>query len=304
MTVNNSENNKEIKKVDVYREFIIWSALPPSERGKSGIETQEQFSKHYGIGINTPTLWKQRAGFREQVNRLRDGWVFGKTSDVIESVYNSAVGGNAQSQKMWLEHFEAESKEGSKKIPDAPVMHPDDIIFIVQCMPEPYKTKHMNFLFEFLNDAQKLRYSGQLDDKEVDEVLEVNKSQQIAEEQIIAKLNRLLDIRLSRDNISLNEVKMFDEKESTLRVELQNLKEVRSSKSNTDWIEEVSNKFSLIAEILETLTGGDRTERKDILMDFGSNLILSEGKVSIYNVKEVEMFVDCLKQAKIDNPEF
>ncbi len=59
-----------------------------------------------------------------------------------------------------------------------------------------------------------------------------------------------------------------------------------------------------MSTILETLKTGSRTERKDILFDFGSNLILDDGKVSIYNVKEVEVFVKCLQKAKAENPRF
>ncbi len=166
MTVTNSDNN-QIKKDNIYEEFILWSALPPSERAKSGIETQEQFADHYKIGVNTPTAWKKKYGFEDRVKLIRREWAASKTGGVIESIYNSAMNGNAQSQKMWLEHFEKDTRKDSENGQHIPVIHPEDILFIIQSMPEPYRAKHVLFLQEFLNDAQKLRYSGHLEDKEI-----------------------------------------------------------------------------------------------------------------------------------------
>jgi hypothetical protein len=91
-----------VKRQDIYEEFILWSAMPPTERSKLGIETQDQFVKSYGIGINTPTAWKKNRDYERRVTELRREWAFGKTSAVIEGIYKSAVRGNTQSQKLWL----------------------------------------------------------------------------------------------------------------------------------------------------------------------------------------------------------
>lgn len=38
---------RDVKRVDIYEEFCLWSAMPPSERSKFGIETQEQFVQFF-----------------------------------------------------------------------------------------------------------------------------------------------------------------------------------------------------------------------------------------------------------------
>ena len=144
-----------------------------------------------------------------------------------------------------------------------------------------------------------------LKDKEVEDAIATGKSFQEGEKTIKRKLNNLLDLRLSKESITDDERETLDEKEAALKRKLEEIKNsVKNKGKSLDWFTEVKHKFSLMAEILEILKNGLRSERRAVIMDFGSNLVLKDGKAFIYHAKEVKAFIDCLKKAKLENPSF
>ena len=146
---------------------------------------------------------------------------------------------------------------------------------------------------------------SELKDKELDGARAVVVSQDEAEANIKRKLSRLLDLRLNRDDLSVEEETQLNEKETALRAELTQVRKLKDNANvSTQQLDKMNRKFSLMAEIMNTLQNGSREARKDILMEFGSNLTLDDGKVSICNVKEVQIFLDCLKVARSENHEF
>ncbi len=155
--VTNSDK-REVKRVDIYEEFCIWSAMPPSERIKLGIETQEQFVEFYKIGINTPTAWKRRNDYRLRVTSLRTEWAFSKTSAVLESIYRTAIKGSAQSQKLWLQYIHGFGDK--REIPDAnkPSLHVDDLLFLIGMLPKELQEKHYDHMRELLDDSARHKH--------------------------------------------------------------------------------------------------------------------------------------------------
>lgn len=148
--VTNGEN-REPNRVDVYTEFILWSAMPPSERMRLGIETQEQFVDFYKIGANTPARWKRRPDFEARVTTLRKEWAFGKTSAVIEGIYRSAVKGNPFSQKLWLQYFHDFSEKQMVQHKIMSTVSVDDVRFLVDVLPEPERAKCQGHLREIID---------------------------------------------------------------------------------------------------------------------------------------------------------
>ena len=158
--VNNSDS-KEPNKVDVYEEFIIWSAMPPSERVKIGIETQEQFVEFYKIGINTPANWKKRPDFKSRVKQLRKDWAFGKVSAVLEGIYRGALKGNPQSQKLFLQIC-GEMPDNKKQEEPTPVEQSETIGSLINSLPEPLKEKYTEFVRDLIIDTNSLK-KGKMD---------------------------------------------------------------------------------------------------------------------------------------------
>ncbi|HVW82533.1 MAG TPA: hypothetical protein VHC68_01130 [Candidatus Paceibacterota bacterium] len=152
----NNRENRGVKKDGVYEEFILWTSMPPSERHRLGIETQQQFSEYYGISINTPTAWKKRSDFQSRVTALRKEWAFEKTSFVIESILRSAVQGNSASQKLWLQYFHNFPKEQEVEKPRL-LLHPNDIRFLVLNLPEPEQTEGLFHLRDIVDLLAKVK---------------------------------------------------------------------------------------------------------------------------------------------------
>lgn len=168
MTVVKREKIGIVKRVDVYNEFILWSAMPHMERIKLGIETQGQFCEYHKIGVNTPTSWKARPDFEARVDKILAMWAVDKTPDVVHGIYRAAVKGNPMSQMLWLQYFkrfstkQADADEEKRKKVDIGINH---IIFIINGMPEPLRSEHHANIRKLIDDAQRLRHAGQFEDR-------------------------------------------------------------------------------------------------------------------------------------------
>lgn len=148
-----SGENREPKRVDIYEEFVLWSAMPPSERMRFGVETQEQFCDFYKIGTNTPARWKRRSDYEARVTALRREWAFGKTGAVIEGIYRSALKGNPHSQKLWLQYFHNFSERQEVNLVQRATVSVDDMIFLIGALPKELQERHYRWMTELLHDA-------------------------------------------------------------------------------------------------------------------------------------------------------
>ena len=149
-----------------------------------------------------------------------------------------------------------------------------------------------------------IKHIYELEDSEIKQTLAVQESHKQAQESIEQRLDALLDLRLRAGYSAPKEdVDRWNAKETALKQELALLKaDQTKGQCSVKKLEEVKRKFSLMAEIFDILGNGTRQQRKQVIIDFGSNLILKDGKVSVCNVKEVQIFVDCLKKLKEEYP--
>jgi hypothetical protein len=131
-----------------------------------------------------------------------------------------------------------------------------------------------------------------LRDKDVSDAMESQNSQKSAMEKVEGKLARLLDLRLSRDEMSDDEEALFDSKEKQLRVEFEALKE-QSQVEENNWLQELETSLNLMSEILEVLESGSLTEKRDMLHEIRTNLTFSQKKVLIKHIKSVELLANC-----------
>lgn len=163
----NGEKVGVVRRNDVYTEFILWFAMPPEERSKLGIKDQGEFVEKYGIGVNTPTRWKDRPDFEQRVDKITRMWALDKTAAVIQGIYKAAVKGNPMSQLLWLQYFKGFNPKSEVVNTTKVEVSVNDIRFIIEAMPEPLRSKHYGNLRELLDDAAALRSSGQLEDRDI-----------------------------------------------------------------------------------------------------------------------------------------
>ena len=144
----------------------------------------------------------------------------------------------------------------------------------------------------------------QLQDRDVDDALAIEKSRQNAILDIEKKLSNLLDLRISRQDISDEEQALFNEKEQQLRGKLSNIRKELLDNKQIDRIGRAEKIFSLMTDALAILENGSFEARRGLLTEIGSNLTLKGKKLDISLAKEVELFRTSLKQAVIINPQF
>ena len=159
-----------LQKIAIYNEFILWSAMPESERKALGILSQGDFCDFYGIHKNTPTRWKERPDFYERIDKLMVMWGKDKTPDVIQGIYKAAVKGNPFSQKLWLEYFHGFSEKMEVQHTNKVEVGVNDVRFIIDGLPEPYREKFNGYLNEIITTAHAVRTARAADDAEWDEV--------------------------------------------------------------------------------------------------------------------------------------
>lgn len=151
-------------RIDVYEEFVLWYAMPPSERYKLGIETQEEFTQYYHIGINTPTVWKSRSDFQKRVRAMRNELAFERTSDVLEGMYRGAVSGNAGCQKLWLQYFCDFGVKQKATTPPVRFASVDDTLSLIEALPEDKREKHYDAIRTLMLDASIAHVKAQAED--------------------------------------------------------------------------------------------------------------------------------------------
>lgn len=164
-----SEKNYPYKR-SIYTEFILWTAMPFSEKKNLGLEKQGQFADYYKVHPDTLTNWKKRDDFEQRVDAILKMWSTDKTPDVIHSIYRTAVKGNPLSQQLWLGYFKGYNP---KKIADEKEekveVGVDDIRFIINGFPEPMRTKWNGIITEFIIQANALKNAREADPNVWDE---------------------------------------------------------------------------------------------------------------------------------------
>ena len=164
----NSEIN-DPNKADIYREFILWTAMPHSEKVNLGLETQTAFVEFYKIGVNTPMRWKQRPDFEERVDKILKMWSIDKTPDVIHGIYRAAVKGNPMSQLLWLQYFKKFNPKSEVEHTHRIELGVNDIRRLIEALPDELKAKHHANLRELLDDAVAVRHDRGTEDVRWDE---------------------------------------------------------------------------------------------------------------------------------------
>ena len=154
----------------IYREFILWTAMPYEERVNLGIESQKEFTEYYKIGVNACTTWKHRKDFEDRVDEIVKVWSNEKTPAVIHSIYRGAIKGNPMSQMLWLQYFKKfnpkqQQQEEEKKV----VLGVNDIRYAIEQLPEPMKTECYGYLRTIAENLVSYKNSRDITDDNWDE---------------------------------------------------------------------------------------------------------------------------------------
>jgi len=164
---NQSKDNRQRllpNKASVYEEFILWSAMPPMEQRRLGIETQEQFGEYYKVSGVTMWKWKQRTEFHQRRMKLVRDWAHDRTPGVIQSIYASCLKGNSDSQRIWLKYFEGWVEETKVDHTLKVEITQNDIRHLIEALPEKEKLECYGHLRQILDIATAVRNSGRLND--------------------------------------------------------------------------------------------------------------------------------------------
>lgn len=137
---------------------------------------------------------------------------------------------------------------------------------------------------------------GKLKDETLNDAINIQKNLEQEKITVENKVKRLTLHRISRD-FSLEENTELDNIQKELKNEL-SLLELKTSNTNVNWLDEAKKDFNLLSEIILIIKTGTVEQKKDILHAFGSNLIISDKKLSVTNKKSIETFKKYLLLAK------
>ena len=155
-----------LKNLNLFEEFCMWSALPRIEKVRLGIETQQQFSALNKISEQTLTSWKDRPEFLDKLRAYVQKWGAIKTPNVVNAIYASALAGNSDSQRIWLQFIEKFDTKDGKDVGKGGAFEVtvNDIRALINILPEPLKSKHYGHLRELLDDASAVRNAQLVED--------------------------------------------------------------------------------------------------------------------------------------------
>ena len=102
-TLKRKKETKALSKPDVFREFVLWMALPASPKDKG---TQGDFAKKFGVSPDTLSDWKKRPQLWDAIEKELNKWGKEKTTNVIAKFYNKIISeGTTSDFKLWFQFF-------------------------------------------------------------------------------------------------------------------------------------------------------------------------------------------------------
>jgi DNA invertase Pin-like site-specific DNA recombinase len=147
-----------------------------------------------------------------------------------------------------------------------------------------------------------LKYLTELNDKEVAERTTIYKVREREYAQARRDADNLLKMRL-REEIGMDEYKSLKaEYEAKIAASKKALDE--TDDRATIWMRKAEKTFNLAHEIIDIFEKGSLEEKKDALGELGSNLRLTEKKLTVSNDTTFEILLQGLAEAKEINPQF
>lgn len=156
--------NKGMRKANLYNEFILWSAMPPMEKLKLGIEHQKDFAEFYNVEPATLSKWKTRPDFNERMMKILNIWAKSKTPDVAQGIYRAAIKGNSDSQRLWFQLFQGWHEKQVLEHRVEITFGAGDIRNVIEMLPIQLRERHYANLRELLDDAVAARELGSPED--------------------------------------------------------------------------------------------------------------------------------------------
>lgn len=151
--VTNKPVTKDLKHPATFDEFVLWYAMPTTQKKIIEMETFEQFADSHDISRKTLYRWKDRPEFKPRVRDLRDKWAFEKSQEVIEAIYKSAIRGNDKSQKLWMQVFEGFSERTENVQVDRVELTVNDLRFLIQGFTPDEQDKYYGYIREIIDRA-------------------------------------------------------------------------------------------------------------------------------------------------------
>lgn len=145
----------------------------------------------------------------------------------------------------------------------------------------------------------------ELQDSELEATFAAARAREVDEHTIQSKLKNLLDLRISRDDWSQEEVASMSQKDVDLRAKWKDIKEkAKRQPTGLNWKQKATKDFCLMTEVLDIVENGTFEEKKTVLAEIGSNLTFSGKELSISYAPEINVFVEVLKAARLENARF
>ncbi|MEX0652428.1 MAG: hypothetical protein WD509_01825 [Candidatus Paceibacterota bacterium] len=166
---NNTVKNGDFEpyKEKAYEDFVLWFALPSSERARMGASTMAEFAERYGVHVNTLTRWKRAEGFDETVLKYRRSWGNDMTSHVFDGWKLACMKGNPQAIELWMAYFEGFNKTHvvQDRGPEVEVTE-DDIRSLINELPIEKQKEYYGSLKLLHNEVRYYRRENERKRKE------------------------------------------------------------------------------------------------------------------------------------------
>jgi site-specific DNA recombinase len=146
-----------------------------------------------------------------------------------------------------------------------------------------------------------LKHVKELDDKELANTLAVARAKSDSLDRAQQKYNNLLTIRISKNNLSIEQSTQYDAMEQQLLSEIESFKVSGSHEEKLQKrYREITQDFNLAVEVVDTVRNGSDSECKEVLNALRSKLILKEKTLVFEPRRSLKILIDGLQSYKTE----
>lgn len=145
-------------KDGTYEDFLVWFALPTTERQKAkGYNTVTEYSQYNDIDRTTLWRWRKSPEFRKRVNTIRKDWGDDMTAQVFDGWKMACMKGNPKAIELWLSYFHGFDKKNVHEVQTQQHVEPNDIRALIEELPEDEQEHYYITLAQLAARVRELR---------------------------------------------------------------------------------------------------------------------------------------------------
>jgi len=149
------QNSEEPRRMETYREFCEWYAMPYKQKKEYGATSQREFAAKHDISEPTLSRWKDRPEFYSLIEDERKKHAQDRFDEVMEGLIMGAKKGFAQNVELYLAYFFGWTPKQVHEHREKVDLELGDIRKLIQRLPEGEQEEFYGSIAKLLHKAKR-----------------------------------------------------------------------------------------------------------------------------------------------------